>query len=297
MEALTYQVYNGLKTLAGIILFLGASAWLLLVILLELLLYFCIVKFSCPWKRSKKYCVFCCLIAALLLFDQLTKAMKKYVFGRFLKKHDAGRDREPETIVFGFKAPESYDNWLLCQIVQLSGLALLVFWEDVLLQVSYVCTTEDPGLACFPSGASGSDLPLDCSNTDYLEQNNITSFKCYKFVFAIATASRSALGVLTIGGIFAALVTWFMLKLSNGKSGTRTRKWITTGIKLLGAFGTPILFYMLVNTIPAVSHTLYGTVYSGFKTSAVYWLILSVFTIPSHKFEKIEDNTERSYPV
>ena len=61
---------------------------------------------------------------------------------------------------------------------------------------------------------------LDCSDTNYLKANNITSVICYRFVFRLGTATGSALGLATaivlatyIINLFMTLVLELLLKL------------------------------------------------------------------------------------
>ena len=102
-------------------------------------------------------------------------------------------------------------------VFNLTGVALVQFWEYFLFEESHTCST-DPNLGCFPSNPNLTTPHLDCSNTSYLEDNNITSIICYRFAYKLGTATGSALGIVTTTALIMSIITIILLKISKGNS-------------------------------------------------------------------------------
>ena len=123
-----------------------------------------------------------------------TEPVVQFVFGSVLKEHV--EDGERGCTTFKYKAPDCYKAFLFSNVLQLIGIALMQFWDNFLLDESRICTT-DPNLACFPSNPMPSTPRLDCSNTSFIEKNNITSFSCYRFVFKLGTGTAQCYQIPT----------------------------------------------------------------------------------------------------
>ena len=212
-------------------------------------------------------------------YPQLIENFPKFVFGKFLKE----KDDDGAYVIFGFKAPKYYIFWLFSVLFQLLGITVLLFWQVFLLEESYMCRTDEL-LDCFSSNASGSDLPLDCSNTIYLDENNITSFTCYMFVFRLEEASGAALGIFTIAEILFTIVTWLLLKVSNGKAGTRFQKGLTILIQMAGIIGTTTGYLIIIFVIASRR---FGSVRSIFEIILLYLTTVSCFSTPWWGFTKV----------
>lgn len=95
-------------------------------------------------------------------------------------------------------------------------IASLIFWQTLMLEVSYDCEVEDKTKECFPydfkkqSGAfSMLKLdPVNCSSPEIV--NGTVTVICYQFVFNIGFASGASFGVLrlisTVLGLMAGQV-------------------------------------------------------------------------------------------
>ena len=209
-------------------------------------------------------------------------------FGKILKKQKDGVNNKYITTVFGFKASRIYIYWLFGYLVQVSGAVFLVFWDDFLLEESNDCKPNDIDLTCFSSDASSSDLPLNCSDTHYLEENNITSFTCFKFVFNIGKASGSAVGIFTIANIIVTIITWITLHVSNGKWYRRLCTYLMQ-CALLAA--SAALFYVFLLAVPSTLIELLERLhYSTLKIIAVFAILFYCIVIPWFACEKIKDD-------
>ena len=184
---------------------------LILVFYLPMIMILCyFFSYRCKECTNKK-----CTYDPKQLTEWMITATTEYVFNKLLKKEaENGEKVKPVYKVCGFKAPCWYRYWLFVMLYQLFGVEWLEFWENFPLLKSYACTSN-PILSCFSSNASASDLPLDCSNTTYLEYLNITSFICYKFTYDIGKAAGPAVGIFTTAGTCVAIITFIVLKASD----------------------------------------------------------------------------------
>ena len=94
--------------------------------------------------------------------------------------------------------------------------------------------------------------PLDCHNMSYLQENNINSIICYRYVFRVGSATGSALGTVTTTVIFLLVITWILLKCSKGARRTVRRGWCTAVTQVIMALTTlavtGILIYLELET-------------------------------------------------
>ena len=162
------------------------SVWGLVSIIL---VWLQIVLYHCSKKHpNAKHC-----------FDRITRTVTEpiieTVFSAMLK-NSTNEDGEKVYTIFNYKVPKVYKLHLFAIVLNLIGVASMQFLEDFVFEESHICST-DPQLACFRSFPNMSTPRMDCSNTSYLEDNNITSVICYRYVFRVGIATGSALGLVT----------------------------------------------------------------------------------------------------
>ena len=153
------------------------------------------------------------------------------VFDKFLKTY-RGQGEEKVYIVLEYKAPSSYTNLLFLSFILLIVNAVMQFWDDFLLAESFGCTTRG-FTCCYEANQIISTPRLDCSNTSHLEQNNITSVICYRFVFKLGTATGSAIAVVATTALILFAITWGFMKLSKGTGATKCRKVLTISAQFI----------------------------------------------------------------
>ena len=114
--------------------------------------------------------------------------------------------------IVNFEVPNWYRFNLFTIVLHLLAIALVQFWNEFLFEESHGCST-DQNFVCFPPFPNMSTPRLDCSDTSYLENNNITSIICYRFVFRLGTATGSALGTVTITALVINIINLIILGL------------------------------------------------------------------------------------
>ena len=153
-------------------------------------------------------------------FDFVTRRMAEpiveLVFSVMMKSYIDKDGRKVYTLL-NYKIPDIYIFGLFITVLNLLGVASVQFWDNFLFEESHGCTT-DRTLYCFRNLPGLNTPRLDCSNTSYLENNNITSVICYRLVLSLGTATGSALGVVTTTALIIYLLTLLILKVSKGKS-------------------------------------------------------------------------------
>ena len=233
----------------------------------------------------------CCRNCKCVLIDSFVDLTTSNVFGNILEKQKDGVNNEQVTTVFGFKASRLFMYWLFTYYIYLSGFVFLVFWDNFLLEESSDCNPNDTGLTCFSSNASRSDLSLDCSDTHYLEANNITSFTCFKFAFNIGRASGSAYGIVIFAKNVLCPILWIILKFSNGKTGNRCQKVCVVLVQLVllsAGYGFVYIFFLAAPS--TFIKLLKSYKYSAFKAAATYLTLVYCTFTPWLTLEKIENN-------
>ena len=203
------------------------------------ILYFCQ---NCLPKKIKR-CIDC--------VNQCLKPILEHLFSIMLKSYIDHNGRKTYRIL-NYKVPKIYLLVLSVTVFNLTGVALVQFWEDFLFEESRICST-DPNLGCFPSNPNLTTPRLDCSNTSYLEDNNITSIVCYRFAYKLGTATGSALGIMTTTALIISINTITFLKISKGNSELETtlkRKLCTVIIQLIltVALFTATIFLSILQT-------------------------------------------------
>ena len=198
----TYSYYAYRKDLPELVVF---SVWALIA---------CVFVAPQPmlyWCRKKHPNVRCCI-------DWFTRTVIEpiieCVFSAMLKKspNEDGKQDEVYTI-FNYKVPEVYKLHLFVVILNLVGVALIQFVDDFVFEESYICNT-DPDLACFRKFPKMSTPRLDCSNSSYFEENNITSVICYRFALRLGQATGSALGLVVTTALIFYPINYILIGLS-----------------------------------------------------------------------------------
>lgn len=145
--------------------------------------------------------------------DKFVTPCVEKVFDNILKVHESENEKEKAYVVFKcYKSPRFYITWLFIILTNLAGIAFVQFWNYFLLEESYICS-NNPTLACFSASPSTYQQKLDCSNMSYLEENNITTVVCYKFVFRLGRATGSAVGIVSTSVIIMCLIQLLLLKI------------------------------------------------------------------------------------
>ena len=159
-----------------------------------------------------------------------TQFLIKYFFSTMLNKHTDRAGKNFYTIL-NYKVPERYKVLMLALVLSLIGFVGVNFWDIYLYEDSHICNT-DPQLACFPVYPNMSTPRLDCSDTSYLEDNNITSVICYRYAPRLGIAIGSVLGIITACALFIAIYTLLLLKVSNGSGWNKRRALITVALQI-----------------------------------------------------------------
>ena len=148
-----------------------------------------------------------------------TEFFIKLVFSTMLNKH---RDRNGKKVytILDYKVSIRYKVMMLAVALSLIGIAGGSFWYHFLFEKSHICST-DPDLACFPAYPNMTTPRLDCSDTSYLEERNITSVICYRYAYNLTRAIGSGLGLIAVNALFTIIITVLLLKVSNGSEWTK----------------------------------------------------------------------------
>ena len=146
----------------------------------------------------------------------ITQFVIEQVFSTMLNTNTDRAGKKVYTIL-NYQVPERYKVLMLAVVLTLMGVAWVVFWDRFLFEKSHICST-DPDLACFPANPNMSTPRLDCSDTSYLEDNNITSIICYRFVYILGTSIGTALGIVVTTALVIIIINLLLLKLSNGSA-------------------------------------------------------------------------------
>ena len=210
-------------------------------------------------------------------------------FEKILKYHKEDENGKVY-IVFNHKASAQFKNWLFQLLVDVIAVALIQFWEQFLLRESRICITS-PGLSCFPVYPKMNAQQLDCSNTSYLEENNITSVICYRFAYRLGPAAGSAIGIITMTAVAVFLFIWLMFCCSDKTIECKHQKCLLKGIQIAAALVALVVIFVSGLLIVGSSSSSLKQVTAGIK----YFLI--AFMVPKNilyfswlEFEKKDPN-------
>ena len=265
----TYSYYSAIEYLPPLIFLVLSMALTLLLIPVQLML-----------NRSLKLKRHC-----------NTQFLVEHVFSTMLNKR---KDRAGKKVytTMSYKVPDRYNILMLAMVLALMGIAAVVFWDYFLFEKSHHCNT-DPNFACFPACPSFTTPCLDCSDTSYLKDNNITSVICYRLVYNLSIAAGTALGVVAMYALLIIVITLLLLKVSNGSRWNKHRAVLTVAIQIITVvitLGTLIPTYIYHKTISYTNEKLIIRIMTnGFMT---YTVIYSTVLFPWWSFIKIKDDQE-----
>ena len=212
-----------------------------------------------------------------------------------LKAGPQDSEEKPETLLFGFVVPQTFIYQILLFSVVICFVSLAIFWDTFLFEVSYLCNPDIPDLHCF-SGKSLSEHELNCSNTDYLEQNNYSSFECYQFVFDFSNAAGNAGGVFTMSSVVFGVSTWLLLSISNGAHGSKKQKIATFCIQT-----TSMIFATFGVIVGPIAVSFIGNaIHYDFKITQIiqavvlFSIILLTLGMPWYWFKKPNNLNQRN---
>ena len=251
------------------------------------------------------FSLFCVALSLLLIPVQLllkqSPILKRYfkteffimlVFSTMLNKH---RDRNGKTVytILDYKVSKRYKVMMLATALSLIGVAGGLFWYQFLFEKSHICST-DPDLACFPAYPNMTTPRLDCSDTSYLEVNNITSIICYRYAYYINRAIGSALGLTAVNVLFTIIINLLLLKVSNGSEWTKCRAVLTvvterTTVTILAAC-IAIISYL---TLKGISETIQLLIRITIQSCLLYTLVYSTVLFPWWSFKIIKKHRGR----
>ena len=281
MQNHTYQTYFLVDLLPTVLVVFVAPLLFILVVAILCLL----IVLSCK-KLSSLNC--CKGDLRNLLYHVI-----KHVYKRILYKSQI---HPKQFVIAGYRAPKWYNFWLFCLLYGTAAFAGAAFWDKFLLENSTTCNSFDPELACFSLPASRSDSPVDCSDTDYLTNNNLTEFICFKFTLDFVNATGAAGGIFFLSAVVVGSITVLLLKCSQGRNPKR-KKWlrhsVTLVFQVLGfiiTLAVPVILW----SSPILGDLLYWSIGSILQTFAAIFLILVAITTPWYWFEKEGDKTSKT---
>ena len=222
-----------------------------------------------------------------------TLTVTQLAFGSFLKKkHNSNNEEENQEekvfTVFGHEASLKEMRWLFIILVQATLLAFAQFWDEFLLEESYLCSTH-PNVHCFSTTSSLSGQQTNCSDIDTSDTGSV--IVCYKYVYNIGHAAASAIGIISATGLITYIVCLVFLKISDG---IRSHKRLITCMKLL-AVAEIVIFCQALTILQMTADIFYitpvapATVRSFCKTLTMNIMIVSsILSFPWNKFRKSE---------
>ena len=211
-------------------------------------------------------------------------AVIERVFDQVLKKND-----QDEYFVLDYKAPTNYTNLLFLTLVFVTVSAMVQFWDEFLYEESFDCITKI--YTCCYGQIQNSTQYLDCSDTSYLEDNNITSVVCHRFVFRIGQAAGSAIGIIATNALVILVITWSLLKLSDGYKGKGSCRGVITVLIQSGSALITLSVTLLMCIYNVVSYP--GSSLKKILQIYPIGILISIYILifPWTKFEKIDKVT------
>ena len=221
----------------------------------------------------------------------ITQFLLEHVFNATLNKQTDRSGQKVYTIL-NYVVPDRYKIFMLAMVLSVIGYSGVVFWDSFFFEKSHICST-DPALACFPKNPDMITPRLDCSNTSYLEDNNITSVICYRSVFKQGQATGGALGTIAMNALYITFITVLLLKVSNGSEWNKRRAVLTIAIQITIVVIT-LVFIVLTCFIPApVTSTLEKRhMFLMASQSFNYTILYSTVLFPWWSFSKINDKDD-----
>ena len=221
-----------------------------------------------------------------------THFLIKQVFSTLLNKCIDKSGKQIYTIL-NYRVPERYKVMMLGMALSMLGAGGVTFWDIYLFEDSYTCSI-DPNLACFPAYPNLTTPRLDCSDTNYLEDNNITSVICYRLVYKLGQATGGALGTIAINVLFIIIITVLLLKVSNGSESNKRRAVLTIAIQITIVVIMLISVVFQIKVLPAPVYFTHekGIILFVASASFEYIIMYSTVLFPWWSFSKINDKDE-----
>ena len=221
-----------------------------------------------------------------------TEFFIKLVFSTMLNKH---RDRNGKTFytILDYKVPKRYKVMMLATALSLIGVAGGLFWHQFIFENSHIICSTDADLACFPAQPNLTTPRLDCSDTSYLEEQNITSVICYRYAYNLGKAVGAALGLTAVNVLFTIIINLLLLKVSNGSEWTKCRAVLTVAIQLttvtILAASIALLSYLILKS---KSETIQLVIGITIHICLLYTLVYSTVLFPWWSFKNIKNIEE-----
>ena len=264
MHNLTYQTYLVIDIVPTLLVIFAAP-----VLFIPVLGILCLYKLirRCSYKNllgDKSFVGLFEFLGKYALIDMILHRSKAY---------------PQQFVVAGFRAPKSYIFWLFSLLYGTAAFAGARFWDNFLLQESTTCNPADTELSCFSFPANLYDYPVDCSDTEYFTDNNLTEFICFKFTLDFGNASGAAGGTLVLTFLVITIITVNILKCSNAKYSTLPQRIVIIAVQIVGIIVTltmPVILYFT----PILGDLVYRSIDSILQLIAVIMLVLIVMTTP-----------------
>ena len=259
----------------------------------------CVVMFVLVCIQLLNFCIIINCVnyprAGNCWYDHIVTPCVEQVFDDIFKNYESKDKTEKAYIVFKhYKSSPFYTMWLFFLLLSLAGIAFIQFWNDFLLKEPYTCSTN-PTLACFSASPSTYEEKLNCSNMSYLEENNITSVVCYKFVYQLGHATGSAVGVVTMNALIMCFKQFGLLHLSRCcKAPITIAIQFAAGLLIIGATTVLYILQLLSSTSLDSWYPFIRTYFNGYIIAA------SALSFPWLSFKKIDDdeaNTNQYDPI
>ena len=207
----------------------------------------------------------------------------EHVFGQVLTRYHNNNGRRIFIVLY-YKAPVAvYTTILSALLIQMVAVAAVQFCDNFFIEESHGCSTG--GLICCYNTDLWSGQYINCSNNN----NNYSEITCYRFVSKLGNATGSALGVVTTTALIVYLITIILLKVSNGKGGSKYRKCCTIIIQISVALLTAIFtgLFCGLKFESYSSHTKIINAISEILPTGIIILVYIIF-FPWYKFEPVK---------
>ena len=217
------------------------------------------------------YCLSACCKCGHSVQSIINKTTRKVFI--FFKKGST----ENETMMFNYVVSNKAIFSLFISSVVFFLFSLCIFWQMFIIsQEDCYNAHTDTRLLCFEDS-----VPKDCTSV-HLDKENFTFVGCYKIAEAFGNPFVTATGLFTSHILFTSIVTFLLVSISGGKTGSKKRKWIAylvwIGLMFVLLFASAYLFsivfwYYIDYNYQWLSHInyclfLYG---EGFSIAAIQW--------------------------
>ena len=189
-----------------------------------------------------------------------------------------------ETYLFDYKVPNYFVFSLLSSTVYITCSTVAVFWLEFLVEETNSCSATDPALHCFSNDPGSFGRSIRCLNNGQTIPSNVTSVLCYKFAIDFGEGFKTAGGILTSSVAIFAMVTFSLLALSGGRSGSKKRKLITVSFQTTCFVFASFLYAALLSA--ATEYGIYKRIAISTEVSVLYGAAIIALLLPWWKFRK-----------